>query len=139
MATDRRTFLQLLGAGSFAGVYNASIKRALAIPQHVDATQLIDAMAEAAKHHAIEIVGGDLSRGDKLVIAVTAIGRATRPLLRSGAKPGDRIYVKAQRIIALDTAMARILSPIERIFGITLLGTSTINQIQGRGNGFNGN
>lgn len=51
--------------------------------------------------------------------------------------PGDRIYVKAQKIITIDTAMARIFSPIERVFGITLLGSSTVNQIQGRGNGFN--
>ncbi|HVZ87217.1 MAG TPA: phospholipase C, phosphocholine-specific [Polyangia bacterium] len=34
MATDRRTFLQLLGAGAFAGTFDASIKRALAIPAH---------------------------------------------------------------------------------------------------------
>jgi thiamine-monophosphate kinase len=66
---------------------------ALAIPPHVDAVQLVDALAAAAKHHRIEIVGGDLSRGDKLVISVTAVGRATRPLLRSGAQPGDRLYV----------------------------------------------
>jgi thiamine-monophosphate kinase len=66
---------------------------ALAIPSHVDAVQLIDAMAAAAKHHKIEIVGGDLSRGDKLVISVTAVGRAARPLLRGGARPGDRLYV----------------------------------------------
>src|SRR5215813_9944661 len=32
MATDRRTFLHLLGAGAVAGVFNASIRRALAIP-----------------------------------------------------------------------------------------------------------
>lgn len=51
--------------------------------------------------------------------------------------PGDRIYVKAQRLITLDTAMARVLSPVERMFGITLLGASTVNQISGRGNGFN--
>jgi polysaccharide export outer membrane protein len=51
--------------------------------------------------------------------------------------PGDRIYVKAQKIITIDTTMARILSPIERIFGITLLGASTVNQVQGRVNGSN--
>ena len=34
MATDRRTFLHLLGAGAFAGAFNASIRRALAIPAH---------------------------------------------------------------------------------------------------------
>ena len=50
--------------------------------------------------------------------------------------PGDRIYVKAQRIITLDTTLARILAPVERVFGITLLGATTVNQIQGRGFGF---
>jgi polysaccharide export outer membrane protein len=50
--------------------------------------------------------------------------------------PGDRIYVKAQRLVTIDTAMARVLSPIERMFGITLLGASTVNQVQGRGSGF---
>jgi polysaccharide export outer membrane protein len=51
--------------------------------------------------------------------------------------PGDRVYVKAQRLVTIDTALARMISPIERMFGITLLGASTANQIQGRGNGFN--
>jgi phospholipase C len=34
MATDRRSFLQLLGAGAFAGSFTASIRRAMAIPAH---------------------------------------------------------------------------------------------------------
>ena len=41
--------------------------------------------------------------------------------------------------VTLDTTLARILSPIERVFGVTLLGANTYNQIQGRGFGFNGN
>ena len=45
--------------------------------------------------------------------------------------PGDRIYVKAQRIITFDTALSRMLSPIERMFGVTLLGANTVNQIKG--------
>jgi polysaccharide export outer membrane protein len=51
--------------------------------------------------------------------------------------PGDRIYVKAQRLVTIDRTLARILSPVERLFGITLLGASTVNQISGRGFGFN--
>jgi thiamine-monophosphate kinase len=66
---------------------------ALGISPRVDGDALIDAMAEAAKHHGIEIIGGDLSTSDKLVISVTMCGAAARPLLRSGAKPGDRVYV----------------------------------------------
>jgi polysaccharide export outer membrane protein len=44
--------------------------------------------------------------------------------------PGDRIYVKAQRLVSIDRTLARIISPVERIFGITLLGASTVNQIK---------
>jgi thiamine-monophosphate kinase len=68
----------------------------LALPEwaleHVD--EMLEAYAAAAREWKIEIIGGDFSRADKLTINVTAIGRiVTRPLLRSGAKPGDRIYV----------------------------------------------
>jgi thiamine-monophosphate kinase len=58
------------------------------------ADEMLVAYAEAAREHGIEIVGGDFSRAEKLTVSVTAIGRVvTRPLLRSGARPGDRIYV----------------------------------------------
>jgi thiamine-monophosphate kinase len=58
------------------------------------ADEMLVAYAEAAREHGIEIVGGDFSRAEKLTISVTAIGRiVTRPLLRSGARPGDRVYV----------------------------------------------
>lgn len=50
--------------------------------------------------------------------------------------PGDRLYVKAQKLVTIDRTLARIFAPIERVFGVTLLGASTVNQIQGRGQGF---
>ena len=53
--------------------------------------------------------------------------------------PGDRIYVKAQKLVAMERTLARIIAPIERMFGVTLLGTSTINQLIGRGQGFGNN
>ena len=56
--------------------------------------ELLDAYAEAAREWKVEIIGGDFSRADKLTISIAAVGRiVTRALLRSGAKPGDRIYV----------------------------------------------
>jgi len=55
--------------------------------------ELIEELAVASHDYSIEIVGGDLSRAAKLVIAVTAIGETDSPILRSGAKRGDRIYV----------------------------------------------
>jgi polysaccharide export outer membrane protein len=51
--------------------------------------------------------------------------------------PGDRIYVKAQRLVTIDRTLARLISPVERVFGITLLGSSTINNIKGNVGGNN--
>jgi polysaccharide export outer membrane protein len=51
--------------------------------------------------------------------------------------PGDRIYVKADWLITFDNTLAKILSPIERLLGITLLGSSTVNSIRS-GNNNNG-
>jgi polysaccharide biosynthesis/export protein len=51
--------------------------------------------------------------------------------------PGDRIYVQAQTLIRTDTILARVFSPMERIFGITLLGRGTVGALAQplRGNG----
>jgi polysaccharide export outer membrane protein len=43
--------------------------------------------------------------------------------------PGDRIYVSEDKLVALDTAIAKIVSPIERLFGVTLLGTQTAQRL----------
>ena len=51
--------------------------------------------------------------------------------------PGDRVYVKADALITLDNTLAKIISPIERLFGITLLGNATVRSFE-RGNGSNG-
>lgn len=43
--------------------------------------------------------------------------------------PGDRLYVSEDKLVALDTALAKMLSPVERIFGVTLLGTQTVQRL----------
>jgi thiamine-monophosphate kinase len=58
-----------------------------------DATTIIEELAVAAKENGVEIVGGDLSRSEILFISVTLIGEATQPILRSGARRADRIYL----------------------------------------------
>lgn len=55
--------------------------------------ELADGIGEAARESSAKIVGGDLSEGKALSLAVTVFGRAVRPLRRSGARAGDRVYV----------------------------------------------
>ena len=54
---------------------------------------IADGTGDAASDAGALIVGGDLSRSDKLFIDCTVIGRASAPVLRAGARPGDRIVV----------------------------------------------
>jgi polysaccharide export outer membrane protein len=51
--------------------------------------------------------------------------------------PGDRIYVNSNKLIRLDSKLAKIISPIERMLGITLLGSTTVNSIKGNQGGTN--
>lgn len=64
---------------------------------HSDAQTLTDALHAAAGAFNCPIVGGDIAATDgPLVVTVTIAGtpHTTRgPVLRSGAKPGDRVYV----------------------------------------------
>jgi protein involved in polysaccharide export with SLBB domain len=43
--------------------------------------------------------------------------------------PGDRIFIAENSLIALDSSLNRIISPFERIFGVTLLGTQTVQTV----------
>jgi protein involved in polysaccharide export with SLBB domain len=48
--------------------------------------------------------------------------------------PGDRIYVKADTMIAADSFIAKFTVPMSRLFGVTLLGNGTVRALQ-RGSG----
>ncbi len=62
-------------------------------PDDSVAGTLIEELANAASDQHVEIVGGDLSRAEQIFIAITVIGEAAQPILRSGARKGDRIYL----------------------------------------------
>ena len=49
--------------------------------------------------------------------------------------PGDRLYVSEDKLIALDTRLGKVLAPIERIFGFTLLGNSVVSSLENGGAG----
>ena len=48
--------------------------------------------------------------------------------------PGDRVYVYPDCLIETDNYLAKLLAPVERIFGITLLGTTTVQTLRGNFN-----
>jgi len=58
-----------------------------------------------------------------------AIVRCGNPATNYQVMPGDRVYVEAQPLITLDSALARFIAPIERVIGVTLLGTSVVHEL----------
>ncbi len=58
-------------------------------------TEFYEGLTSAAGEYKISLAGGDLARADKVVVDVMCCGSVPRgsALLRSGAKPGDDIYV----------------------------------------------
>jgi polysaccharide export outer membrane protein len=44
--------------------------------------------------------------------------------------PGDRIYVRSDKLVRFDSAVAKVISPFERMFGFTLLGNTTIQNLR---------
>lgn len=71
---------------------------ALALPSSFLASfeEIVKALRQASEEHAIELIGGDLSSATKLVVSITAAGsidEGSAPLLRSGARAGDRLYL----------------------------------------------
>jgi len=45
--------------------------------------------------------------------------------------PGDRIFIAEDKWVALDSSVAKITAPFERIMGFTLLGTGTATRLSG--------
>jgi thiamine-monophosphate kinase len=54
---------------------------------------VVGGVGGAAREAGTMVVGGDTTAGPVLALTVTVAGASERPLDRSGARPGDRVYV----------------------------------------------
>lgn len=104
----RRDWMSLEQIGQRAAAQNAadiaamgasahSAVAAVTIPKKMGKTEinaLAAGLAKGLESYGYSLVGGDLSRGTCLQVAVTVIGdlQGRPPLLRSGAKAGDLVY-----------------------------------------------
>ena len=58
----------------------------------------LEGMARASRELGIAIIGGDTTKSDRIFISITVLGEVApgRALTRSGARPGDIIYVSGK-------------------------------------------
>lgn len=69
---------------------------AISAPGDEEVSYLLDiarGIESVAKDFDVSVVGGDLVAGKTLTIAITALGSVKAPVLRSGAKVGDKIFI----------------------------------------------
>ncbi|MFH1223181.1 MAG: thiamine-phosphate kinase [Pseudomonadota bacterium] len=62
-------------------------------------TDVIEKIADGVKKplcaHKMKLIGGDITYSKNIVVSLTVIGETKKPILRSGAKPGDYVYVSS--------------------------------------------
>ncbi len=83
---------------SAMGAVPSALLVSLAAPADTTVTWALDLMRGLADEAAVvgaHIVGGDTVEAPEVVISVTALGDAGKygPVLRSGAQPGDRVFI----------------------------------------------
>jgi polysaccharide export outer membrane protein len=83
----------------------------------------------ASKHHIW--VARPCCGGKEQVLPVDWYGLTQRgdPATNYQILPGDRVYVKADKWRTLGAVVDKIVTPFERILGVTLLGSETIHSI----------
>jgi thiamine-monophosphate kinase len=62
-------------------------------PPETDLTLLYAGLTAASAHFSCPVVGGDLTNAPVVVVTVAITGHVDVPVLRSGARPGDGIWV----------------------------------------------
>jgi len=81
-----------MGGVPLTAVVSVGLPRRTSLPF---AEALATGLAEQARRHRVTIVGGDTCAAERLFVSVTLLGAVEigREVLRSGARPGDRLYV----------------------------------------------
>ncbi|MGO4258824.1 thiamine-phosphate kinase [Marmoricola sp. RAF53] len=93
----RRAAAQNLSDVNAMGGRATALTVGLALPSDLPAqwvVDLADGIAEEAAAVGASVIGGDLTRGSEVVVAVTVLGECeVAPVLRSGARAGDVLAI----------------------------------------------
>jgi polysaccharide biosynthesis/export protein len=103
----------------------------------LDAVSMVYGLTPVSSKHHIWVARpnsidscGDKDNAQVLPVDWLAIARCGSTETNYQLLPNDRVYVQANSLITLNNALSMFFAPLERIFGATLLGTTTVEQIR---------
>jgi hypothetical protein len=132
------------GAGNGEQVYRFNITGNETV---LDAMYQIGGLPSVASKHHIWVARPapcELNCMQILPVDWNGIARKGAVCTNYQLMPGDRVYVQSDFLVSFDTLLAKVISPVERMFGIALLARTTITQYEigaqqfGGGNGGGG-
>ena len=104
----------------------------------LDAMSQVDGLSEVAAKNNMWVArpgphGSDVAQ--KMYVDWRGITQDAVTTTNYQLLPGDRIYIKADPLIATDSFIAKVTTPMQRLFGVTLLGNGTVTSIKSGGGG----
>lgn len=98
----------------------------------LDALSKVNGLPSVASKHDIWVARRTPQMGmeQRLPVDYLAITQHGVTATNYQVLPGDRIYVSSEKIFRIDGWLQKVLTPVERVLGVTLLGSSTYNSIR---------
>ena len=99
----------------------------------LDAISQLNGLAPVSSKHHIWVARPSPACSEDQILPVDWVGITTKGRTASNYQllPGDRLYVQAYPLVTTDSFLARVAAPLERIFGVTILGDSVIRRYIG--------
>jgi len=99
----------------------------------LDAVAQLNGLSPVSSQHHIWVARPTPAQGgNDLILPVdwNSITQSASTATNYQLMPGDRLFVKANTLVAVDNWVAMIISPFERVFGVTLLGQTTFQTLR---------
>lgn len=100
----------------------------------IDAISQINGLSQVSSTRIWIARPGKDTHGENQILPVDWVGITQRGEVNTNYQilPGDRIFIAHDRMVAFDGALGKFTAPFERIFGFTLLGTTTASRLSGK-------
>ena len=105
----------------------------------LDALSAVDGLSQvsSAEMWVARPAPGGLGCEQILPVDYLAIAHGGSTATNYQLMPGDRVFIASDNLIAANTFISKVTAPVERLLGISSLGTSTIRGMQTLGRNYN--